>query len=112
MFADIMSGPTAIDVGGVSALGQALVYRKDEEARRSDKLREELAQRLGVDLSTLHSLSRGCRWRCLAPACLPVAGPHRPRRSSDCRARCRSTSRSRQPRWFRRTRVCATRLCA
>ena len=30
MFADIMSGPTAINVGGVSALGQALVYREDE----------------------------------------------------------------------------------
>ena len=45
MFADIMSGPTAIDVGGVSALGQALVYRKDEEARRSDKLREETKAR-------------------------------------------------------------------
>jgi hypothetical protein len=114
MFADIMSGPTAIDVGGVSALGQALVYREDEEARRSDKWGEELAQRLEVDLSTLlHSLSRGCRWRCLAPACEPVAGPHRPRRSSDCPARCRSTSRSGQcPRWNRRTRVCATRLCA
>jgi hypothetical protein len=51
MFADIMSGPTAIDVGGVSALGQALVYREDEEARRSDKWGEELAQRLEVDLS-------------------------------------------------------------
>ena len=44
MFANIVSGPTAIDVGGVSALGQALVYREDEEARRSDKWREELAQ--------------------------------------------------------------------
>ena len=46
MFADIMSGPTAINVGEVSALGQALVYREDE-ARRSDKWREEPAQRLG-----------------------------------------------------------------
>jgi hypothetical protein len=43
MFVNIVSGPTAIDVGGVSALGQALVYNEGEEARRSDKWREELA---------------------------------------------------------------------
>jgi hypothetical protein len=59
MFANIMTGPTAIDVAGVSALGQALVYREDEEARRSDKWRKELAQRLKADLTTLDSLAHG-----------------------------------------------------
>ena len=64
MFADIVSGPTAIDVGGVQCLGQALVHREDEEARRSDKWREELAQRLEVDLTTLNSLSHGFAAMC------------------------------------------------
>jgi hypothetical protein len=58
MFTSI-TGPTTIDVAGVSALGQALVYHEDEEARRSDKWREELAQRLEVDLITLDSLAHG-----------------------------------------------------
>lgn len=57
MFANVMTGP--IDVAGVSALGQALVYSEDEEARRSDKWRQELAQRLEADLTTLDSLAHG-----------------------------------------------------
>jgi hypothetical protein len=59
MFNNIMTVPTAIDVAGVSALGQALVCREDDEARRSDKWREELAQRLEVDLLTLDSIAHG-----------------------------------------------------
>jgi len=35
------------------------VYNEGEQARRSDKWREELAQRLEVDLTTLNSLSHG-----------------------------------------------------
>ena len=58
MFAN-MSGPTAIEVAGVSALGQALVYGEDEDARRSDKWREEVAQRLEADLITLDSMAHG-----------------------------------------------------
>jgi Flp pilus assembly protein TadB len=59
MFTNIMTGPTAIDVAGVSALGQALVYREDEKARRSDKWNRELAQRLEAELVTLDSLAHG-----------------------------------------------------
>ena len=59
MFTNIMTGPTAIDVAGVSALGQAIVYREDEEARRSDKWRKELAERLEADLTTLDSMVQG-----------------------------------------------------
>jgi hypothetical protein len=58
MFANML-GPTAIDIAGVSALGQALVYREDEDARGSDKWREEVAQRLEGDLITLDSLTHG-----------------------------------------------------
>src|ERR1700683_1709965 len=43
MFSNV-PGPTAIDIAGVSALGQALVYREYEDARRSDIWREELTQ--------------------------------------------------------------------
>ena len=59
MFTNIMTGPAVIDVAGVSALGQALVYREDEEARRSDKWNRELAQRLEAELVTLDSLAHG-----------------------------------------------------
>jgi hypothetical protein len=58
MFAN-MPGPTTIDVAGVSAVGQALVYHEGEEARRSDKWRDELAQRLDAELTTLDCLARG-----------------------------------------------------
>jgi hypothetical protein len=58
MFAN-MPGSTTIDVAGVSALGQALVYHEGEEARRSDKWRNELAQRLEAELTTLDCLARG-----------------------------------------------------
>src|SRR5271168_4596783 len=54
-----MYTPTAIDIAGVSALGQALMYGEDEEARRSDKWRGELAQRLEADLATIDSLAHG-----------------------------------------------------
>jgi hypothetical protein len=59
MFTNIMTGPTVVDVAGVSALGQALVYHEDEEARRSDKWNRELAQRLEAELVTLDSLAHG-----------------------------------------------------
>jgi len=75
MFA-YMLGPTAIDVAGVSALGQALVYREDEDARRSDKWREELAQRLEADLITLDSMARGF---------VPAASSRRPANRSPAR---------------------------
>jgi hypothetical protein len=58
MFANML-GPTAMDVAGISALGQALVLREDEEARRSDKWRAEIAQRLEADLTVLDSLAHG-----------------------------------------------------
>jgi hypothetical protein len=58
MFAN-MPGPTAIDVAGAGALGQALVYHEGEEARRSDKWRDELAQRLEAELTTLDCMTRG-----------------------------------------------------
>jgi hypothetical protein len=58
MFANMLA-PTAIDVAGISAFGQALVHREDEEARRSDKWRDELARRLQADLTTLDGLARG-----------------------------------------------------
>lgn len=59
MFANIMTGTTGIDLAGVGALGQALVHREEEESRRSDKWRTELAQRLDADLTTLDSLAHG-----------------------------------------------------
>jgi hypothetical protein len=59
MFTNIMTGPTAIDVAGVSALGQALAYCEDEEARRSDKWKTELVQRLEAEITTLDSLAHG-----------------------------------------------------
>ena len=40
------------------------MYNEGEEARRSDKWREELAQRLEVDLTTRHSLSHGFAAMC------------------------------------------------
>jgi len=54
-----MLGPTGIDVAGVSALGQALLHREDEDARRSDIWRGEVAQRLQAELTTLDSLAHG-----------------------------------------------------
>jgi hypothetical protein len=58
MFANML-GPTAIDVAGVSALGQSSMYHEDEEARGSDRWRDELAQRLEAELTTLDCLARG-----------------------------------------------------
>ena len=48
MFTNIMTGPIVIDVAGVSALGQGLAYCEDKEARRSDKWKTELVQRLAL----------------------------------------------------------------
>jgi hypothetical protein len=58
MFAN-MPGQTAIDVAGLGALGQALLYHEEEDARRSDKWRQEAVQRLEADLTTLDSLAHG-----------------------------------------------------
>ena len=70
MFTNIMTGPTAIDVAGVSALGQALVYHEDEEARSSDKWNRELALRLEAEIVTLDSLAHGFAAR--EPLCRPA----------------------------------------
>jgi hypothetical protein len=95
MFAN-MPGPTTIDVAGVSALGQALVYHEGEEARRSDKWRDELAQRLEAELTTHDCLARGyvpaARSRRLADRSPARVGRGT---SRDCPARHRSRYRNR-----------------
>jgi len=73
MFTNIMTGPTAIDVAGVSALGQALVYHEDEDARRSDKWNREPAQRLEAE-------SLSIAWRMGLPPESPCAVPRTDRR--------------------------------